>query len=164
MLVIGVGNQLRGDDGAGIEVARRLSGPASLAGVGVREHQGEPVELLDVWQGWPAVVLIDTMRSGASPGTIRRFDASSEPLPARWRRPSTTHALAIDDAIELGRALGRLPPRLIIYAVEGRTFEAGSALSGEVEANIGALASAIAREASELGVGDDAHQDGELRL
>ena len=150
VLVIGVGNELRGDDGAGVEVVRRVRESAGQAGIEVGEQLYEPTELLDAWQGRDAVVLVDTMRSGATPGTIRRFDASSEPLPARLRGSASTHAFGLDEAIELGRALDRLPRQVIVFAVEGRTFEAGTALSDEVEAVASALAYAVLREATEL--------------
>jgi hydrogenase maturation protease len=150
VLVIGVGIDLRGDDGAGIEVVRRLRDRAGQSGIEVGEQQCEPIELVHTWQGRDAVVLVDTMRSGAPPGTIRRFDASSEPLPARLRGSASTHAFGLDQAIELGRALERLPRRVIVFAVEGRTFEAGAPLSDEVQAAAPALAQAVLREATQL--------------
>jgi hydrogenase maturation protease len=150
VLVIGVGNERRGDDGAGLETARRLREGARLAEIDVREAQGEAIELLDAWQDRDAVVLVDAMRSGAAPGTIRRLDASREPLPARLRGSSSTHAVALDQAIELARALDRLPQRVVVYAVEGRCFETGAEVSDEVAAAVPALADAVLREAREL--------------
>jgi hydrogenase maturation protease len=150
VLVVGVGNELRGDDGAGVQVARRLPDAANAGGFEVREHQGEPTELLDAWQGRDAVVLVDTMQSGDPPGTIRRLDASSRPLPVPLSGSSSTHAFTLGDTIELGRALHRLPERVIVFAVEGRTFEAGAGLSSELEAILAVLAEVVLREASEL--------------
>jgi hydrogenase maturation protease len=150
VLVIGVGNELRGDDGAGIELARRLRVSGHGAGLMAREHQGEPTGLLDAWRGADAVVVVDAMQSGAPAGTIRRFDARSGPLPARLRGSSSTHALAVAEAIELARALDRLPERLIIFTVEGRAFTAGSGLSPEVERVLGSLAAAVQKEAAQL--------------
>jgi hydrogenase maturation protease len=150
VLVIGVGNELRGGDGAGVVAARRLRGVARHTGIEVCELLGEPTQLLEAWEGRGAVVLVDTMRSGAPAGTIRRFDASHEPLPAPLRGSTSTHALALDQAIELGRVLDRLPERVIVFAVEGRRFEAGSGLSEELEAMTPALANAVLIEAEAL--------------
>jgi hydrogenase maturation protease len=147
VLVIGVGNELRGDDGVGLLVARQLREPAQKVGVEVCEHHGEPTELLDAWRDRDAVVLVDTMRSGVAPGSIRRLDASGQPLPSRLRGSSSTHAFAVDEAIELARVLGRLPRRVIVFAVEGRTFEAGAGFSDELEAAVPALTEAVLREA-----------------
>ena len=52
----------------------------------------------------------------------------SEPAPREEARPvdirvgSSTHALGLAEAMELARALGRLPP-VIVYGIEGKTFE-----------------------------------------
>lgn len=134
--MIGVGNALRGDDAAGLVVAERLGGIT---------HEGEGTALLDLWEGCDAVVLIDTMRSGAPPGTIRRFDASSDPLPAELSRAST-HAIGVAEAIELARSLGRLPRTMIVYGVEGAMFDAGAPLSAAVSASLEALTEAVKDE------------------
>ncbi len=162
MVVIGVGNALRQDDAAGVEVARRLrtrAGAAKIAGgvevagdgeIAVLQHEGEPLGLLELWDGARAVVLVDAIRSGAAPGTIHRVDASCEPIPALLNGSSSTHAVGVGEAIELARALDRLPERVVVYGVEGACFDAGSGLSGEVEGVIDTLAEAVLREAGEL--------------
>jgi hydrogenase maturation protease len=156
VVVIGVGNALRRDDAAGLEVVRRLNaradalGTARRKGVALIEHEGETLGLLEVWEGARAAVLVDTIRSGALPGTIHRVDASLEPVPVRLRGSSSTHAVGVGEAIELARVLHRLPARVVLFGVEGRRFEAGSGLSEEVQALIGPLADAVLREACEL--------------
>jgi hydrogenase maturation protease len=91
--------------------------------------------------------VIDAVSSGAEPGTVHRFDASRTPLPASLRRASSTHALGLAEAIELGRALDRLPARVIVYGIEGERFEAGAALTPAVAAAVEAVAAAVQREA-----------------
>jgi len=148
--VIGVGNALRHDDAAGLEGARLVRTLVDPAAVAVLEHEGEPLALIDMWQGTESVVLVDAIHSGAPPGTIHRVDISSEPIPADLRGSSSTHAVGIGEAIELARALGRLPRRVVVYGVEGVRFDAGSGLSEEVQAVIGLLAEVVAREARGL--------------
>lgn len=142
-LVIGVGNELRGDDAAGIAVARRLREAPDLE---VRELHGEPTGLLDAWEGRDAVVLVDTMRSGAQPGAIRRMDASQTRLPAELRGSTSTHAVGLGDTLELARAIGRLPARVVVYAIEGRRFEAGAPMSDAVRSGIDELAARVLDE------------------
>jgi hypothetical protein len=45
-------------------------------------------------------------------------------------------ALALAEAVELGRALGRLQLRLRLYGIEGRRFAVGRGLSPAVEAAV----------------------------
>ena len=138
MVVVGIGNDARGDDAAGLIAARRLEALA---------HEGDAMALLDVWRDADAVVVIDAVSSGAAAGTVHRFDASRAPLPASLRRSPSTHALGLADAIELGRALDRLPARVIVYGIEGGRFEAGAALTPAVAAAVEAVAAAVRREA-----------------
>jgi hydrogenase maturation protease len=133
-LVIGLGNAARGDDAAGLIAARRLGGV---------EHEGDPLALLDLWEGAELALVIDAVSSGADPGTIHRFDAVAEALPARLRSSTSTHAVGLAEAIELARALGRLPARLIVCGIEGGRFEAGTALTLAVAAAVDAVVSEV---------------------
>lgn len=130
-LIIGVGNVYRGDDGVGVTVARRLRArtPAEVA---IVEASGEGAALMELWKGAAQVVVIDATHSGSPSGTIHRFDARAEPLPSQFFHYST-HAFSVAEAVELGRALDVLPPRLIVYGIEGQSYSAGEGLSAEVE-------------------------------
>lgn len=144
LLVIGAGNELRRDDAAGLEAARRL---AEYPGVEVREARGDMTSLADLWDADDSVVVVDAARSGALPGSVHRFDATSDPLPAAFGRGST-HALGVADAVELARALGRLPSKLIVYGIEGEDFSAGEGMSAAVAAAVDETAVRIAEEIS----------------
>src|SRR5271157_5764524 len=127
---IGVGNEYRGDDGAGVAVARRL--PAQFpCGVTILEESGEGAALIQAWEGAAWVMLVDAVRSGAPPGTIQRLDARTAPVPAGFFHYST-HAFSVAEAVELARSLERLPPQLIVYGIEGENFDAGVGLSSAV--------------------------------
>ena len=121
-LVIGIGNEWRSDDAAGLVVARRLA--ALAPALRVAEREGEPVDLIDTWADQDEVILVDAVESGARPGTIHRIDAVGSSLADGPPRAST-HALSVAEAIELGRVLGRLPRRLLVFGIEGRSFAAG---------------------------------------
>ena len=146
VLALGVGNAARGDDAVGLVVARRLQEDPCLDVVTIRPTTGEGTALLALWQDTDAVVLVDAMWTGARPGTVQRFEVSTQPLPAIFSRLST-HAFGVAEAIELARALRQLPPVLVVYGVEGATFETGAGLSAAVTA---ALPQAIVRVRQEL--------------
>jgi hydrogenase maturation protease len=131
-LIIGLGNEYRRDDAVGLIVARRLR-EAAPSSVQVLEESGEGTALIESWQDVDTVILIDAVHSGAKPGTIHRLDAHAQPIAKKFFRFST-HAFGLAEAVELARALGRLPPRLIVYGIEGKAFEAGVGLSPEIEA------------------------------
>lgn len=130
-IVIGVGNPMRGDDAAGRHVARLLA-ESPPDGVTIHESTGTPDSLMDLWQDAAAVVLVDASQSGNPPGAIERFDVSTEPLPTSCLHCST-HAFGVAEAVELARSLGSLPPRVIVFGIEGISFEHGEKLSAEIE-------------------------------
>jgi hydrogenase maturation protease len=104
--------------------------------------------MLDAWSGCDRAILVDATQSGAASGTIRRLEAHQAPLPPELQR-SSTHLLGVADAVELARALGRLPERTIVYGIEGESFDTGAGLSSAVAAAVPQVVAAIRRELEE---------------
>jgi hydrogenase maturation protease len=147
-LVIGVGNAARGDDDAGRRVLALLRGRVP-AHVQLLEHDGEAARLVEQVARAHAVYLIDAAVSGAAPGRVRRFDCAAAPLPAGAVGIST-HGVGPAEAIELARALGRLPQRCIVYAIEAGTANTGEGLSDPVEQAARRVAASVAAELRHL--------------
>jgi hydrogenase maturation protease len=134
-LVVGLGSMDRGDDAVGPEVARAVA-ERGLPGVRVIEHE-DPTGLLDLWSGHDPVVVVDAVRSGGPAGTIHQLEtgAGARRMPERaWAATGRggTHAFGLAAAVELARALHRLPPRLVVVGVEADSFEYGAPLTGAV--------------------------------
>ena len=130
--VIGIGNEYRGDDAAGLAVARSL---ADTDDVVVLELPGEGSEIIEALERFDRAFLVDASRSDSEPGRIREFDVSTEPLPVRFFNYST-HAFGLAEAIEVARALGRLPSTVRVFGIEGQSFAAGAELSAAVRESI----------------------------
>jgi hydrogenase maturation protease len=146
-LIVGLGQPDRGDDAVGPEVARAVAA-RRLPGVVVLERD-EPADLMDTWAGHGGVLVVDAVRSGAAPGTLRVLDAgrTSGPLsPEAWAATGRggTHALGLAAVVELARALGRLPDRVVVVGVEAERFDHGVPLSPAVAAAITPAADAVA--------------------
>jgi hydrogenase maturation protease len=138
ILILGIGNDFRRDDGAGREIARRVRA-AGLPGVVVEEHTRDVTAMLQTWADFEAVILADAVTSGTRPGTVFRFDASETPLPEVFGRRVSSHGMGPAEGIELARALGRLPGRVIVYGVEGADFREGTGMSPVVEDGVTAV-------------------------
>ena len=143
--IIGIGHPDRGDDAVGRIVAARLRREAP-GHAEVIETDGEAARLLDLFEGVDDVIVIDAGLSGAVPGTIHRLDATAAPLP-RPMFATSSHAIGLAESIELARALGSLPKRCIIFAIEAASFDLGAPLSKPVAA---AVERVIARVLDEL--------------
>lgn len=140
ILLVGIGNEYRGDDAAGLLIARKLREQLPHA-LEVIEQSGEGAALLESWENAESVILVDAVQSGAAAGTIHRFEAHAQALPSNFFHYST-HAFSVAEAVELARALNRLPPLLVVYGIEGKNFAHGAPLSSEVES---AIAEAVVR-------------------
>lgn len=148
ILVIGIGNSFRGDDAAGLLAARRLKS-TGLGSVEVIEHSGDGASLMETWKDVEAVILIDAVSSGTTPGSIYRMESTSRPLPANLFQNST-HAFSLPHAVEMSRALGILPSTVIIFGIEGKTFQAGTELSSGVNEALPELVTRVTEEVKAL--------------
>jgi len=144
ILVIGVGNELRGDDAAGLHAVRCLAA-RGFDGVDVTERSGEGTGLLEAWRDADCVFVVDAAETGGESGTIYRFEAGERPLPQKLLR-RTTHDFGVAEAVELARELGRLPPRLVVFGVEGESFGHGTRLSPGVDRALVELVDSITKE------------------
>ncbi len=131
ILVIGIGNEFRSDDGVGILVAHAIA-DRNLPGVDVIEQSGEGSALMDAWGKADRVFLVDAVSSAGLPGAVYRVDVRTEPLPNGLHLFSS-HAFGVAHAVELARRLRTLPSSLILFGVAGRSFDSGNYLSPEIE-------------------------------
>jgi hydrogenase maturation protease len=141
VLVIGVGRPDRGDDAAGPAIAERATGlvPPGVTVAG----RVEPAGLIDAWAGAGLVVVADAVRSGQRPGTVHVLRACHGPMPVRTGA-DRTHGLGLAEVIELGRALQRLPPELVVVGVEAQQFGLGAPMSPQVRAGVELAAQTVA--------------------
>ncbi|MEW5978927.1 MAG: hydrogenase maturation protease [Acidobacteriota bacterium] len=139
-LVIGCGHPDRGDDSAGLLLARRLR----ELGIPAEEHVGDGLSLMERWNGAENVIVLDAVRTGAAAGTTRSWDGRLAQVVPEIRR-SSSHSLGLAEAIELARQLDRLPLRLEIVGIEGEHFELGTAPCESVLAAVERTALQIAQ-------------------
>ena len=144
LVVIGVGNALRGDDAAGLAVADQVRARAP-ARVAVRVCAEEPTRLIDSFEDADVAFVVDAVSTGAAAGTVHRWDASEAPLPSRELR-SSTHALGIGETLELARVLGRLPAHTVVFGVEGSDFVAREGITPTVAEGVARAAASLLEE------------------
>lgn len=146
VVVVGIGNPFRRDDGAGPAVVEALRGRVP-DGTVLAVSDGEPGRLLDLWAAGDTVVVVDTVRARpADPGRLHRLplhgtaDAHAAPAPA------STHRLGLGETVALAGVLGRLPRRLVVHAVEGDDFGYGTGTGPAVTAALSPLAERVLHE------------------
>jgi hydrogenase maturation protease len=148
VLVVGIGNPDRGDDGFGPAVAHRLR-RRLLPGVCVLECSGDVLALIDKWAGFSTVIVVDAATMIGRPGRVHRLDLTHHPLPLDFARTSS-HTFGIAEAVELARSLSRLPRNLVAYLVEGQWFGIGAPLSPVVSSAVDEVIGRIFAELAQI--------------
>ena len=148
ILVIGIGNEFRSDDAAGLIAAGRIK-ELGLDDVDVMQSNGDGAELIEAWTGRKNVILIDAILSGSAPGTIHRITLSGKLLPTEYFKFSS-HLFSIPQAIYLSASLGKLPESITILGIEGCSFRTGKVISAEVEQSINNIEKIVNSEISKI--------------
>jgi hydrogenase maturation protease len=136
ILVLGIGQRLRGDDGAGlaaVEYWQAAYPETAESGVVCLELAELPgLSLLELLAGSQAALIVDAVRSGGIPGTLHVLEESQ--LAAFMPESGSAHAWGVAETLALGRRLApeRLPGRLRLLGIEAGTVELGAGLSREV--------------------------------
>jgi hydrogenase maturation protease len=144
VVVIGIGNEFRRDDGIGPAVLARLPGRAAES-VRLVLSDGDPARLIEAWTGASLAVVVDAVRADPPvPGRLHRMVL--DPADAARIQPVSSHGLGLGEALGLARALDRMPGRLVIHAVEAADLSPGVGLTPAVAAAADALTSAVLRD------------------
>ncbi len=153
-LVLGLGNELYGDDGIGIQVIKALkeelvgpaNNPAEIPGpsgpIELMASNSTGLTLLDLILGYDRLLVIDTIKSD-QPQTgrvkiLREKDLRDIPGPS-------PHYLSFPQILRIGRASGLPVPReIMIVAIEAKNiYHLGEELSAEMKASLPAIINLI---------------------
>ncbi len=139
LTIIGCGNPNRHDDGAGIEVVRRLRaafGDRLPDDVRLFDAGTAGMDVMFQARGSRALILIDACRSGSEPGAL--FEVPGSELESRPTPSFTLHDFRWDHALFAGRQLygGNFPQDVTVYLIEAATLTLGVGLSAAVERSV----------------------------
>ena len=158
ILVAGIGNIFLGDDAFGVEVVRRLSRRALPDSVRVVDYGIRGLDLAyALMDDFDLAILVDAAGRGEEPGTLYILEPELGDPDGPQPLPMETHGMNPMRVLELVRAMGGRPRRVLVVGCEpltlGDEFEGAMALSAPVEAAVdGAIAmveSLIARVVQE---------------
>lgn len=120
VLVAGIGNVLLGDDGFGVEVARLLAQRALPGGVKVADFGIRGMDLAyELTEDWDAALLLDAVGRGEPPGTLFVIEPELEDAgEAAGAGALDPHGMDPVRVLALARAMGPLPPRVLLLGCE----------------------------------------------
>lgn len=152
ILIGGIGNILLGDDGVGPYVARLLEADYNFDdGVEVADLGTPALDLIDQLSGKDAVILIDSVKADATPGTVllyRKADIMRH-CPAVRMDP---HSPALVDALLSANLFGVAPPEVLLIGIQPHSLDVGCNLSQPVQAALDQAVTEVLRELKRLGV------------
>lgn len=141
-LVLGIGNTLLCDEGAGIHVLDLLRRDAAKPAVAYVDGGTLSFTLAPLIEDADALIVLDAARMDSTPGTLRvlvgkemdRFVGSGKKTP---------HEVSLSDLLAIARLQGRLPARRALVGIEPRRVDWGTQPSEDVAACIPAAAAAV---------------------
>jgi len=152
--VIGIGQNLRGDDSAGLKAVEhwisQCPATARLPGIQVELTELPGLELINLLMDVENAIIIDAVRSGAPPGTIHRL--SENELHSFAPGSNSAHGWGVAETLQLARQLfpDRLAHRIIIIGIEAGDIALGENLSSPVFASLDHAVVAIEESAKIL--------------
>ena len=179
MLVAGIGNIFLGDDGFGVEVARRLAEADLPSWVQVADYGISGMHLAyDLADGYDSAILVDTAQRGGAPGTLTVIEAAPGGAPAETgeaaqpghRAPAgggiaetrlfDAHGMQPDVVLGVLDMLGASSARVLVVGCEPASLDYGMELSEPVakavDAAVGVVMDLIAEAGAARSSGEGA--------
>jgi len=130
---MGIGNYLMGDEGIGVHVAELLEKEVLPAGIDVLDGGTGGFYLLEYFENYPHIILVDATLNGNPPGTIRlikpKFAGDFPPA-------MSTHDIGLKDLVSALQVLGKMPDiDLFVMSIES-VQQQGIELTPEIKSAI----------------------------
>ncbi len=129
-MIIGLGNEFRGDDAIGILIVRKLQDEnPDLAEYLI--EQNDLTRILERWHN-RYVIIIDAVFSRLPAwGKIHQLDSVHE-ISCISKKQYSSHGLELPDIYNIGKSLNLLPNAVFMIGIEGANWEIGSQMNGEL--------------------------------
>jgi hydrogenase maturation protease len=134
MLILGVGNPFRRDDGIGPAIIARLRAEGALQGVDLVDGGVDGLTLIDTVQGYARVVIVDAVNMGAAPGEFRLFTPQDAVLSVSSDALST-HGFGLAEVVALMEKLD-MRVNMQILGIQAKDVSFGEGLSPELDCRI----------------------------
>jgi hydrogenase maturation protease len=152
ILILGIGQSLRGDDAAGLEAVRlwQTQHPDSAAQVQVELSELPGLALLNLLEGMDAAILVDAVQSSATTGTLIRL--GPDELASFTSEAGCAHCWGVAETLQLGRSLypSLADCRISLIGIEAGPMDMGADLSPQVQAALIGAATMIEKEVQGL--------------
>jgi hydrogenase maturation protease len=151
IVVLGLGNLLRRDEGLGIRAMERLRACYTLPdAVQLVDGGTLGLELLSYLEGAERVLILDAALTNGPPGTLLRV--AGDQVPSFFGMRTSAHEIAVADLLAVTRLRGTEPHELVVWGMQPAALELGWELSEPIAAHLDALVAAAAAELERWGL------------
>jgi len=149
VLVLGIGNILLSDEGAGVKAIEELKDRYDCSGA-VEFVDGGTIglELLPYFEGRSHILIIDAVKTGRKPGTIVRI----EDPPAYFSSKTSPHQIGLADVMGIAVITDIMPKNITLFGIEPKQLSTGLDLSTEVARNLSQLVDMVVAELKAIGI------------
>jgi len=149
VLVLGIGNILLSDEGAGVKAIEELKDRYDCSGA-VEFVDGGTIglELLPYFEGRSHILIIDAVKTGRKPGTIVRI----EDPPAYFSSKTSPHQIGLADVMGIAVITDIMPKNITLFGIEPKLLSTGLDLSTEVARNLSQLVDMVVGELKAIGI------------
>lgn len=155
-LVLGIGNLLLSDEGVGCrcveELERRYVLPPAVSCV---DGGTAGFELLPLVEDAQALIIIDALKDGRTPGTLVLVE--DEAVPSLMLTRTSPHQIGICEVLATAQLTGKVPKRLLFFGIEPKSLEVAMGLSPEVSQALDKALDAVVSSLRDLGHEVSAH-------
>lgn len=151
IVVLGLGNLLRSDEGLGVRAVERMQERYTLpAHVQLVDGGTLGLDLLCFLEEAERVLILDAALTDGPPGTLLRV--TGDEVPAFLGLHTSPHEIALPDLLAITQLRGTTPGELVVLGMQPETIVLGWGLSEAVEAHMDALVEAAVSELERWGV------------
>jgi hydrogenase maturation protease len=149
VLVLGIGNLLLSDEGAGVKAVEELQNRYDCSdAVEIVDGGTSGSELLSYFDDRSHILIIDAVKTGNQPGAIVRI----ENPPAFFQKKISPHQIGLADVLGLAAITDNLPRNITLFGIEPKQLSTGLDLSPEVARNLSRLVDMVVEELKSIGV------------
>ena len=149
VLVLGLGNILLSDEGAGVKAIEELRTRYECSdAVEFIDGGTMGLELLAYFEERSHILIIDAIKTGRKPGTIVKI----EDPPAYFSSKTSPHQIGLTDVMGIAVITDNMPQHITLFGIEPKQLSTGLDLSPEVARNLDRLVDMVTAELKDIGV------------
>jgi hydrogenase maturation protease len=131
ILVLGIGNLVMGDDGAGVRVVQELQKRYLFPPhIEIMDGGTLGLDLLPKLEGIGRLLVVDAVETGGEPGTLVQL--SGEELPIALQTKVSPHQMGLKDLLAVAELMGHAPREMVLVGIQPADIGMGADLSPRV--------------------------------